>query len=433
MSDAIATRIAGVIVYSVLKRLRLPVSIVAALVVAEAAVFLMRPRDGLTPVDVAPQTYFSTAFIERAEDFRSGQLLLYGVRLALELGLLVYVVRRPPAVLKRHVRRPVLAGAIAGAGLSVAITVITLPAAIISRERAKDVGLVTQGWDGYARDLVVGTAIGAVIAAAGGALLIFMLRRFGRRWWMPATAVVIAFGVISIYAGPILIDPAFNTFKRLPDGELRSSVLDLAKRADVKVGEVYVMDASRRTTAANAYVTGLGSTKRVVLFDTLLDDFTPREVEGVVAHELGHVHYRDVPHGLLYLAIVAPFGMFAVARLSERLTPPGAGPVAAVPAVALAIAVLVPAISAISNQLSRDVEARADRFSMELTRDPQELIAFQQRITEQNVSDPDPPDWVTFLLATHPTGMERIGQALAFERRLTPPQAARGGGTPGGS
>jgi STE24 endopeptidase len=260
-----------------------------------------------------------------------------------------------------------------------------------------------------------------------------MLRRFGRRWWMPATAVVIAFGVISIYAGPILIDPAFNTFKRLPDGELRSSVLDLAKRADVKVGEVYVMDASRRTTAANAYVTGLGSTKRVVLFDTLLDDFTPREVEGVVAHELGHVHYRDVPHGLLYLAIVAPFGMFAVARLSERLTPPGAGPVAAVPAVALAIAVLVPAISAISNQLSRDVEARADRFSMELTRDPQELIAFQQRITEQNVSDPDPPDWVTFLLATHPTGMERIGQALAFERRLTPPQASRGGGTPGGS
>ncbi len=424
-----------------LKRLRLPVSIVAALVVAEAAVFLMRPRDGLTPVDVAPQTYFSTAFIERAEDFRSGQLLLYGVRLALELGLLVYVVRRPPAVLKRpslrsppaSPGRPVLAGAIAGAGLSVAITVITLPAAIISRERAKDVGLVTQGWDGYARDLVVGTAIGAVIAAAGGALLIFMLRRFGRRWWMPATAVVIAFGVISIYAGPILIDPAFNTFKRLPDGELRSSVLDLAKRADVKVGEVYVMDASRRTTAANAYVTGLGSTKRVVLFDTLLDDFTPREVEGVVAHELGHVHHRDVPHGLLYLAIVAPFGMFAVARLSERLTPPGAGLVAAVPAVALSIAVLVPAISAISNQLSRDVEARADRFSMELTRDPQELIAFQQRIAEQNVSDPDPPDWVTFLLATHPTAMERIGQALAFERGLTPPQAARGGGTPGGS
>ena len=416
-----------------LSRLRLPVTIVAALVVAEAAVFLMRPRDRLTPVDVAPQTYFSTAFIERAEDFRSGQLWLYGARLAIEIGLLVYVVRRPPARLKAAFRRPVLAGAATAAGLSVAITVVTLPVAVISRQRAKDVGLVTQDWLGYARDVVVGTAISAVIVAAGGALLVFLIRRFGRRWWMPATAITIAFGVISIYAGPIVIDPAFNTFKKLPNGELRSSVLDLARRADVKVGEVYVMDASRRTTAANAYVTGLGSTKRVVLFDTLLNDFTAAEVEGVVAHELGHVHHHDVPHGLLYLAIVAPFGMLAVARLSERLTPPGAGPVLAIPAVALSIAVLVPAITAVSNQLSRDVEARADRFSMELTRNPQGLIGFQKRIAMQNVSDPDPPDWVSFLLGTHPTAMQRIGQALAFERRPTPPPEARDGGTPGGS
>jgi STE24 endopeptidase len=210
-------------------------------------------------------------------------------------------------------------------------------------------------------------------------------------------------------------------------------VLALAKRAGVDVGEVYEIDASRRTSAANAYVNGIGHTKRVVLYDNLLKEFTPAELRLVVAHELGHVAHRDVPRGLLYLLIVAPFGMFAVARLSERVTPRDAGLVAAVPAVALAIAVLVPAISAISNQLSREVEARADRFSMELTRDPQELIAFQKRITMQNVSDPDPPGWVTFLLATHPTAMQRIGQALAFERRLTPPEAARGGGTPGGS
>jgi STE24 endopeptidase len=433
MSDAMATRIAGVIVYSVLNRLRLPVTIVTALVVAEAAVFLMRPRDRLAPVDVSPQTYFSTAFIDRAHAFRAGQLWLYGAQLAIELGVLVFVVRRPPALLKRSFRRPVIAGAVAAASLSVVITVATLPVSVISRQRAKDVGLVTQGWVGYARDVVVGTAISAVIVAAGGALLVFLIRRFGRRWWLPATAVTIAFGVISIYAGPIVIDPVFNTFKRLPNGELRSTVLDLARRADVKVGQVYVMDASRRTTAANAYVTGLGSTKRVVLFDTLLDDFTPNEVEGVVAHELGHVHHHDVPHGLLYLAIVAPFGMLAVARLSERLAPRGAGPVVAIPAVALAITVLVPAVTAISNQLSRDVEARADRFSMELTHNPQELIAFQKRITVQNVGDPDPPGWVTFLLATHPTPMQRIGQALAFERRLTPPRAARDGGTPGGS
>ena len=151
------------------------------------------------------------------------------------------------------------------------------------------------------------------------------------------------------------------------------------------------------------------------------------QLQGVVAHELGHVHYHDVPRGLLYLAIVAPFGMLAVARLSERMAPRGAGPVAAIPAVALSIALIAPAITTISNQLSRDVEARADRFSMQLTRNPDELIAFQRRITTQNVGDPDPPGWSTFLLATHPTPMQRIGQALAFK------QGDRAGGPRGGS
>jgi STE24 endopeptidase len=400
----------GVIVYSVLKRVRLPLTVVAALAVAEAAVVLMRPRDTLQPVDVEPQTYFSPAYIERAEHFRNGQLLLYGAGLAIQIGLLVLIVRRPPRVLAR---RPVLAGAAVAAGLSVAVTVATLPVSLVARERAKGVGLVTQNWVGYAGDVVKSTAIGAVIVAVGGAVLVFALRRFGRRWWIPATAVVIGFGVVTTYATPVVIDPLFNRFTVL-EGPLRTQVLDLARKADVKVGQVYEMDASRRTTAANAYVSGIGSTKRVVIYDTLLEGFPPDAVRGVVAHELGHVHYRDVPRGLLYLAIVAPFGMLAVARVAERLDRGGSP----VPAVALAIALIVPAVTMISNQLSRGVEARADRFSMQLTHDPQGLIEFQRKITVQNVGDPEPPGWVAFLLGTHPTAVDRIGQALAFKARL---------------
>lgn len=398
-----------------LKRLRLPVSIVAALVVAEATVLIMRPRGAIEPVDAAPETYFSAAFIERAEDFRSGQLALFGVRMALEIGLLVYVVARPPAPLRGRFRRPVLAGAATAVALSVAVTVVTLPVRAIARERAKDVGLVTQDWVGWIGDVGKGIAIEAVLVGAGGAVLVFAMRRFGRRWWAPAAAVVVAFGVFMSYASPILIEPLFNTFKPLPPGELRSDVLELAEQAGVEVGEVYEMDASRRTTAANAYVAGLGDTKRVVLYDTLLHDFSDDEVRLVVAHELGHVHHSDVPRGLLYLAIVAPLGMLAVARASERMAPAG-GP-AAVPAVALSLALLTPAITMISNQLSRAVEARADRYSLELTDAPDALIGFQQRIVEKNVSDPEPPEWVHFLLGTHPTAMERIGHALAIKAR----------------
>jgi STE24 endopeptidase len=416
---------AGVIVYSVLKRLRLPLSIVAALAVSQAAVFLMRPRDGLEPVDAAPQTYFSAAFIERAEEFRTGQLLLYGARLAIEIGLLVYVVHRPPARLRGRFRRPVVAGAATAAALSVAVTLVTLPVSAISRERAKDVGLVTQSWTGWVGDVAKGIAIDAVLVGAGGAILVYGIRRFGRRWWAPAAAVAVGFGVVMTYASPLVIEPLFNRFEPLPQGKLRSDVLELAERAGVEVGEVYEMDASRRTTAANAYVGGLGSTKRVVLYDTLLRDFSPEEVRLVVAHELGHVHYRDVQRGLLYLAIVAPFGMFAVSRMAERWAPAG-GPLA-VPAVGLALAIMVPALTMVSNQLSRQVEARADRFSLQLTDQPDTLIGFQQRIVEQNVSDPEPPAAVSFLLGTHPTAMQRIGQALAFRD-----QDGRAAAPPGG-
>ena len=118
-------------------------------------------------------------------DFRSGQLILFGVSTAVELGLLVLVVRRPPAVMRRRPRRPILAGAATAAALSLATGLVTLPVSAIARERAKDVGLVTQSWLGWAGDVAKSRAIGAGLAAGGGALLIVGMRRFGRRWWLP--------------------------------------------------------------------------------------------------------------------------------------------------------------------------------------------------------------------------------------------------------
>ncbi len=396
---------------------RLPIALVTAVVVAEAAVLVMRPRDrGPEPLPVEPRAYFSEAQIEKAEAFRSGQLWIYVAQTAIGLGVLVLIVRRPPERLAR-LKRPVVAGAAVAAAISLATGLAALPLSAVARERAKDVGLVTQDWVGYAGDVVKTQALGAGFAALGGAVLVFGMRRFGRRWWLPGAAVVVAFAAITTYAGPIVLDPLFNDFKRLPRGELRSDVLELAGRAGVDVGEVYEMDASRRTTAANAYVTGVGHTKRVVLYDTLIEDFEPAETRLVVAHELGHVHNHDVRNGLIWVALVAPFGMLAAALLAERLAPRGGalGP-RAVPAVALSLALVVPIVTMVSNQLSRDVERRADAFSLELTRDPRTFIAFQERIAVKNVSDPDPPAVVRFLLGTHPSTIQRLGMAEAFAR-----------------
>ncbi len=390
--------------------------LVAVVVVAEAGVLLLRPREsGPQPKAVLPTAYFSTAEIDRAEAFRSRQLALYGLRLAIEAGVLVALVRRPPKRLTGATRRPVVLGAVAGAGISLALGAATLPVRVIAREASKDVGLVTQGWADYAADVVKGELVGAAMAGVGGALVVVVIRRFGRRWWIAGSAVIVGYGIVLTYLAPIVIEPLFNEFKPLPRGDLRSDVLSLASRAGVEVGEVYEVDASRRTTASNAYVAGLGQTKRVVLYDNLLRDFKPAEVRLIVAHELAHVRYRDVPQGLLYLALVAPVAMFATALAAERLTPRRAAtPAASLPAIALSAMVLTVSVGFISNQLSRAVEKRADFYALGLVPEPDVMIAMQQRLVRSNVSDPDPPALVRLLLATHPPAIERIGMAEAL-------------------
>ncbi len=226
--------------------------------------------------------------------------------------------------MERLPRRPVLAGAAVGAGLSVLLVLVDLPLSAWSHQRAVDFGLSTQGWPDWFGDLGRSTLIGAGFAAVGGALAVALIRRFPRHWWAPGAAVVIAFGVITIWLFPVVIDPIFNDFEKLPPGQTRSDVLELADRAGVDVGEVYRVDASRRTTAANAYVIGLGHSKRVVLYDNLLTGFPRDQVRLVVAHELGHQKHDDLLRGLAWLALVAPAGTFLVQRLSRALRRAGA-------------------------------------------------------------------------------------------------------------
>jgi STE24 endopeptidase len=368
---------------------------------------------------VSVRSYFSEQQLERAQDFRRPQLAIGLAGMVIEAGVLVFLIRRPPKALSRTWRRPVLAGAIAGAALSATLAVTALPLGAISHQRAADVGLSTQDWGSWLADVGRSTAISAVFAGAGAALFLGLTRKFPKHWWAPGSVAVVAIGAAFLYASPLVLDPLFNKFTKLPPGTTRSDVLELARKSGVDVGDVYEVDASRRTTAANAYVTGLGHSKRVVLYDNLVKDFSRDETRLVVAHELGHVHYKDVPRGLIFLVLVAPAGMFAVQRLTERLTSER-GTAGMLPAVALSVGVVAFGVTAISNQLSRRVEARADTYSLQLTDEPKPFIGMERRLSVQNVSDPDPPTWQTFLFATHPPTIKRIGAGAAWERGERP-------------
>ena len=276
-------------------------------------------------------------------------------------------------MLERLGERPVLGGAAAAAGLSVTVAAVTLPFGIWAHERSVDVGLSTQSIGGFLSDWGKGTAIGAVLAGLVGTFVLWLMRRFGSRWWIPGSAAVLAGAAILTWLAPVVIAPLFNKFDELPPGQARSDVLELAKKAGVDVGHVYEVDASKRTTAINAYVNGLGSSKQVVLYDTLIHDLNQGERRAVVAHELGHVHGNDIQRGLLFVAIVTPLSLVFISLMASgiaRRRGAEPGTPAYLPALALAIVVTSFVIGIAGNQLSRSVESRADTFSLQLTNDP---------------------------------------------------------------
>jgi STE24 endopeptidase len=413
-----ATRITTVSLVSRHSRVRVVWPALLAAAAAETARRLLAPRaPSLAPVRVDVQTYFTTAEIDRGRRYARPQLALMMTRSTLEAVALAQLVRRPPRALRRAWPAPVAGGAATAAGLSLALSLPTLPLRAASRRRAMAVGLDTQAWGSWAGDVAKASAIQTVFSAAGGAAVIAATRRFPRSWWAPMGVGAVVFGAGLAALGPVVLDPIFNDFEPLPDGETRADVLGLARDAGVTVGEVYSVDASRRTTAANAYVTGLGPTKRVVLFDTLLDRYNRDEIRLVVAHELAHVRHRDVIRGVLYAAIVAPAAALAVQRLSWELSSERGTP-ATLPAVALSAMLITGPVGLIGNRLSRAMERRADHFALELAGAPDAFVSFERTIALQNVADVDPPRWVSRLLATHPPTAERIGAAVAFAQAL---------------
>ena len=397
---------------------------VAAVAVAEGAVWALRPRGLiLEPVPVDASAYFDPRQVARAEDFREVQRLL-GVGGLVTTGAILAVMalwRPRPArrVLDRVGRRPLLGGAAVGAGISVILAVTDLPLSLVAHERAVDIGLSTQDLGSWLRDQAGYGAIGAFFAALGGASAVLLIRRLGKRWWIGGAALAVGFATITTWLAPVVIAPLFNHFEKLPPGRARSDVLALGERAGVDIGEIYEVDASRRSRSLNAYVNGLGSTKRVVLYDNLLRRQPPSVVNSVVAHELAHVEGKDVLRGIVFAALVAPLGALFVqlagGAIARRAGDDPSSP-AVLPALALALSAATLVLGAAGLQLSRKIEARADTFALELTGDPQAFIRLQRQLALANVSDPDPPALYRSLFGSHPSTVERIGAAIAFER-----------------
>jgi STE24 endopeptidase len=402
-------------------RYRLPLAIAVAVVAAGAATLVLRPRNGLLDAaPVAATDYFSARELDRAEDYRGPQRLLGIAGLVVSAGTLAFVAIRPPRrvrrALERAGRRPLLGAAAAGASLTVVLVLVTLPFAAIGHERAVDVGLSTQSWGHWLGDVGKAAGVQAVLAAGGAAILMGLIRRFPRHWWLPTSGAVVALSAVFLFLSPIVIEPLFNRFEPLRDRALAAEIEESAQTLGVRVEDVLVADASRRTTTGNAYVSGLGPSKRVVLYDTLLDGrFTDGEIRAIAAHELAHVARAHLWKGLAWFALLAVPAVFLIAAVTERRG--GLDDPANVPLALALAAVFFLATLPLQNLASRRYEAEADWLALVATQDPESAARLDRRLVTTNLGDPQPPAWFYALFSTHPSAMERIAMAEVFRDR----------------
>ncbi|MBW3640122.1 MAG: M48 family metalloprotease [Actinobacteria bacterium] len=298
----------------------------------------------------------------------------------------------------------------------------TLPLSARSEQVLRDYGLSTQTWGSWLGDVAKGVGVGAGITALVLLALVTLARSAPRTWWAWGALATASLVVAGSFAYPLVIEPVFHSFRPLPPGELRDDLLALAARDGVTVDGVLVADASRRTTAVNAYVSGFGSSRRIVLYDTLLAQAPAREVELVVAHELGHAARRDVLAGTLLGALAAAAAVLALALLlsagplCRRAGATGMGDPRVVPLVLLLVAVAGLAVAPAGNLVSRRIEARADVHSLDLTRDPATFVASQRRLALTNLADLRPHPLAYAFFATHPGPTERLALAREWER-----------------
>jgi STE24 endopeptidase len=286
-------------------------------------------------------------------------------------------------------------------------------------------GLSTQSLRGWVLDVLKGVGLSGVLGLGALELLYWLLRTFPVWWWVLMAVAMWLFAVVMAQLAPVVLMPIFYRFRPLNNPELVQRLMALAGRTGAKVRGVYVMDLSSRTVAANAMLVGLGPTRRIILGDTLLHNYTPDEIETILAHELAHHVHGDLPRGLIFEAVVMLAGMwvaslvlsFGVKLFGFR----GIADVAALPLFALAMMVFGLIVMPAGNFLTRQMERAADRYALAVTGKAQAFRSAMIKLAGQNLAEADPPAWVRFLFHSHPPISERI--------RMTEEYGAAGPGT----
>ncbi|MEI6043164.1 MAG: M48 family metallopeptidase [Chloroflexota bacterium] len=306
-----------------------------------------------------------------------------------------------------------------------AYALLTFPLSIYSSYYLpRKYGLSHQNFVNWLLDLVKGLVIAGLLGFPLVELLYFGLRWLPEWWWLVGGIFYLFFAVVMVNLAPVLIMPLFNKFIPLENEELKARLLRLAERTGARVKGIYTMDFSRRTSAANAFVAGIGNTRRIVLGDTLTQNYTPDEIEVIMAHELGHHVHADIWRGIGLDAAVTLVGLFITNLILQATLPTfsfrNVGDVASFPLLILALSAFSVITMPLSNGFSRNRENAADRYALETTGNAPAFVSSMKKLANQNLADLNPPGWAVWFFYTHPPIAQRIerGEAFAHQKGI---------------
>ena len=300
---------------------------------------------------------------------------------------------------------------------------VTWPLNYISYSLSKSYHISTQSFTGWMKDELIDFWVNYGTMLILVSVLYWLMNKSSKRWWLYAWMLSVPFTLFMMFIQPVVIDPLYNDFYPLKNKVLEAQILEMADKANIPAEHVFEVNMSEKTNALNAYVNGIGSNSRIVLWDTTLNRLTDKQILFIMAHEMGHYVEKHIYFGIAGYLLLSLIGLYLTAKIMEyavlrwgaALKIPHVADIRSLPLFLMIISMLLFISSPLSNFVSRYQEARADTYAIEMTKDADSGVETFQELTRAGLSQVNPPLLVKIFRYGHPTMLERITRIEEFE------------------
>ncbi|MBO9128711.1 M48 family metallopeptidase [Bacillus sp. 165] len=368
-----------------------------------------------------PHTFMSARELILSQEYSVTKYLLYFLSTPLEWIILLFLLvtgvsKRLETWAKETTSKQFVHIGIYLLYLSLITTLLSLPLQWIGYQVSKSYQISVQTTQSWIKEQVIDFWVNYGLMFVVVAVLFLLIQKSQKRWWLYAWALSIPFTVFLTFIQPVIIDPLYNDFSPLKNKQLEGKILQLAEQADIPAQHVYEVNMSEKTNALNAYVTGIGSNSRIVLWDTTLNRLKDNEILFIMAHEMGHYVMKHIYWGVgayillsfIGLYLISKIMNFMIARYGKTLKISSVASFSSLPLLLLIMSMLSFAVNPLSNYVSRMEEHAADQYALEMTNNSKAAVETFQELSKSSLSQVNPPGLVKFFFYTHPTIFERI-------------------------